>query len=45
MPEAFLNCVKNGGKIRTIIPKKGKYLRICYLKGRSYQGEVKSKKK
>lgn len=45
MPEDFMRCVKNGGEIKTIIPKKGKYLRICYLNGNSYQGEVKTKKK
>jgi len=46
MPENFLRCVKNGGKVRTIAIKKGKYMHVCYDKqGRSFHGEVKTKKK
>jgi len=45
MPKDFERCVKNGGRVRTIKPKKGKYLHICYLNGKSYHGEVKSSKK
>jgi hypothetical protein len=44
MPKSFLNCVKKGGKVRTISLPKGKYLHICYLNGKSYSGEVKEKK-
>ena len=44
MPKAFLNCVKKGGRVRTIKPKAGKYMHICYLGGKSYAGEVKSTK-
>lgn len=43
MPEAFDMCRKNGGKIRTISLPHGKYMHVCYLNGRSYQGEVKMK--
>ena len=42
---AFENCQKRGGRIRTITLKKGKYRHICYLGGKSYLGEVKTKKK
>ena len=44
MPEAFERCVKNGGKVITKTLKGGKYLHICYLNGKSYAGEVKTKK-
>ena len=46
MPAAFTNCVKKGGKVRTvqINKKKGTYMHVCYLKGKSYPGEVKKKK-
>jgi len=40
MPQDFLRCVKEGGRVRTIKPKKGVYLKICYLNGKSYAGEV-----
>lgn len=41
MPADFLKCVKDGGRVRTIVPKPGRYLRVCYLGGKSYSGEVK----
>jgi len=41
MPQAFENCIKNGGKVRAKKLKGNKYLRICFLKGKSYAGEVK----
>ena len=44
MPEAFNNCVKKGGKIRTLSLPKGKFMHICILKGKTYSGEVKMKK-
>ena len=46
MPAAFTNCVNKGGKVRTITinKKKGTYMRICRLGGKSYPGEVKKKK-
>ena len=44
MPKDFNNCVKKGGRVRTIIPKKGTYLHVCYLNGKSYAGEVKKTK-
>ena len=46
MPAAFDNCVKKGGKVRTVTvnKKKGTYMRVCYLNNKSYPGEVKTKK-
>ena len=43
MPKVFEDCVKNGGKVRTIIPKSGRYLHVCYPKGGGapISGEVK----
>lgn len=40
MPQAFENCRKNGGRIRTIKPKEGVYIPVCFLGGKSYRGEV-----
>lgn len=45
MPAAFDNCIKNGGRVRTIAVSKGRYLHVCWLNGKAYQGEVKKKKK
>jgi hypothetical protein len=44
MPKAFEECVRRGGKVRTITLKGNKYMHICYLNGKSYAGEVKTKK-
>lgn len=43
MPKDFDNCIKKGGKVRTKTLPNGKYIRICYLNGKSYEGEVKEK--
>lgn len=45
MPKAFEECRKKGGKIRTMKMSKGRYMHICILDGKSYPGEVKTKKK
>jgi len=45
MPKAFLNCVKKGGKVRTIKPNAHTFLHICYLNGKAYRGEIKKNKK
>jgi hypothetical protein len=48
MPKKFEDCVKNNGKVRTIIinKKKGTYMHVCYdKKGNSHAGEVHTKKK
>jgi hypothetical protein len=43
-PESFDKCVANSGRVRTKTLKDGKYIRICYLDGKSYPGEVKAAK-
>ena len=44
MPKDFDECVKNGGRVRTINVGKDKYMRICYLNGKSHAGETHEKK-
>jgi len=51
IPKAFENCVKKGGKVRTVSGpskehglKKGEYVKYCTIGGKSYRGEVKKKK-
>ncbi len=46
MPADFDNCVRNGGKVRTIPVKDhpDQYMHVCYLGGKSHAGEVKTKK-
>ena len=43
MPKAFTDCVKNGGKVRTKKLSGGKFVHICFLNGKSYAGEVRTK--
>lgn len=45
MPEGFDKCVKNNGRVRTKTLKDGKYIHICFKDGKSYPGEVKTKRK
>lgn len=45
MPAAFLACVASGGKVRTKKIGKNKYMRICFKGGKTYNGEVKTRKK
>jgi len=45
MPKDFTKCVKSGGKVRTITPKKGTYIHVCYDAKGSHTGEVKKTKK
>jgi hypothetical protein len=44
MPASFDTCVSEGGRVRTIVPKPGKYLRVCFKDGKSYSGEMKTTK-
>jgi len=44
MPKAFEKCKNDGGRVRTIKHGKNKYQHICYIGGKSYAGEVKTKK-
>ncbi len=41
MPKLFEDCVKRGGRVRTIKPDAHHYQHICYIGGKSYAGEVK----
>ena len=48
MPAEFDNCVKRGGRVRTVSgPNKehgladGEYVHICFIGGKSYRGHVK----
>ena len=45
MPAAFERCVKNGGRVRTIKPRADVYIKVCFINGKSYRGEVHHKKK
>lgn len=45
MPKDFTDCVAKGGRVRTIKISDGRYMRICWLDGKSFHGEVKTKKK
>ena len=45
MPADFERCVKKGGRVRTKTLGQGHYVRYCFLNGKSYRGEVKTKKK
>ena len=44
MPADFDRCVKNGGRIRTKKLSGGRHMRICFLDGKSFAGEVKKTK-
>ena len=51
MPKAFEDCVKNGGRVRTVSGpskehglKEGEYQRFCYSGGNSFAGEIHKKK-
>jgi len=48
MPMAFTMCTQNGGRVRRVSGpakehglKAGEYVNYCYLRGKSYRGEVK----
>ena len=52
MPQAFLDCVKRGGRVRTVSGpnkkfglKADEYMHICFLGKKMYRGEVKKKSK
>ena len=45
MPADFDLCVKNGGRVRTISVNKTQYMHVCWKDGKSYHGEVKTKKR
>jgi len=45
MPQAFLDCVRNGGKVRTVKLPNDRYYHICILNKKIYKGEIKHKEK
>ena len=45
MPKAFNQCVKNGGRVRTLKLGGNKYRHVCYLGGKKFLGHIKTKKK
>lgn len=45
MPEGFDKCRREGGRIRTLPLKNGRYMHVCYDKaGKSHAGEVRQGK-
>lgn len=45
MPRVFDKCVADGGKVITKDVNKNQYMHICYINGKSYSGEVRTKVK
>lgn len=45
MPKAFVNCVKSGGRVRTIKPNEKTHMPVCFKDGKSHAGEVKKTRK
>jgi len=45
MPAAFESCVKRGGRVRSKRLNKDKYIKICFIGGKSYAGETHTYKK
>lgn len=42
MPKAFMACVAQGGRVRTVHPRPGLNMPVCFSKsGHSYAGEAK----
>lgn len=41
MPKAFMNCVRHGGRVRTVKLPSNRYVHVCYKNGHAYRGEVK----
>ena len=44
MPKPFDDCIKAGGKVRTKKLGGMKYMNICFINGKSYAGDVKTRK-
>lgn len=46
MPAAFDRCERQGGRIKTVVPKKGIYVHVCYPRGGGspVHGEIKHTK-
>jgi len=44
MPAGFTRCVSRGGRVRTKRLSGKRYIRICFLGGKSFAGEVHTRK-
>lgn len=44
-PAEFDRCVQAGGRVRTKTLSGGRYLHLCFLNGKSFAGEVRTKQK
>ncbi|HRF71121.1 MAG TPA: hypothetical protein PKV66_06800 [Candidatus Pelethenecus sp.] len=44
MPAKFDACVSGGGKVRTMKMKGNKYRHTCFIDGKMFMGNVKTKK-
>ena len=44
MPKLFLECIKKKGEIKTESLSKNRYQRICILDGKTYAGEIQTRK-
>ena len=44
MPAAFNKAIRQGARVRTLKIGKNKYIHVAFLHGKSYSGEVKTKK-
>lgn len=45
MPKEFENCIERGGRVRTKRLDKNRYIKICFIGGKSYAGETHEYKK
>jgi len=43
-PKAFEDCVSAGGRVRTKRVNARQYMHVCLIGGKSYAGEVKTRK-
>ncbi len=43
MPANFDKCIADGGKVITKNVNAKQYIHVCYINGKSYSGEVKTK--
>ncbi len=44
IPEDFVSCLRRGGHVRTKVLPDNKFIRVCFIDGKSFAGEVKEKK-
>ena len=45
MPQGFLECVRKNGRVRSKRINKSQYIKLCFIGGKSYKGEVHNYKK